>query len=149
MEKKKIDEITSIRYVGIEPSFKMYYNMSLAAGGLLGLHHLVLKDIKGFLWHYAMMLGSVVILAFLVLIGVIIDVNFGPLLFLFGFLGAIAFTAVCVSWWVAVFVTFYHYIDDDYFEAIKNKKSWPFINRMLLIVPKAGTEVVQNNNPIL
>ena len=137
MEKNKIDEITSICYVGIEPSFKMYYNMSLMAGGLFGLHHLVLKDIKGFVLYYVMMLAAVVI--------TLIGVALLPLLVL----GIIALIAVCATWIVPVFVAFYHYVDDDYFEAIKNKKSWSFINRMLLIVPKAGTEVVQNDNPIL
>lgn len=125
MEKNKIDEITSIRYVGIEPSFKTYYNMVLLVGGLLGMHHLTLKDIKGFVVYYAMLLIAAVI----TLIGTVAI----PLLVL----GIVALAALLLATWVVpLFVAFYHYVDDDYFEVIKKKKSWSFINRMLLIVPK-------------
>lgn len=137
MEQKKIDEITSIRYVGIEPSFKMYYNMILCTFGLFGLHHLVLKDIKGFVIYYAMMLLAIVI----TLIGVAII----PLLVL----GIIAILLLLATWYVPVLMVFYHYVDDDYFETIKNKKTWPMLNRLLLIVPKIDSNVVQSEKSIL
>ncbi len=136
MEQKKIDEITSIRYVGIEPSFKMYYNIILMVGGLLGLHHLVLKDIKGFVMYYVLMLLAVTI--------TLIGVAFTPLLVL----GIIALIVLCATWVVPVFVAFYHYVDDDYFETIKNKKSWSILNRMLLIVPKASSGIERSEKPI-
>ena len=137
MEQKKIDEITSIRFVGIEPSFKMYYNMALMAGGLFGLHHLVLKDIKGFVMYYVLMLLAVTV----TLIGIAVF----PLLVIV----IIALVALCATWIVPVFVAFYHYVDDDYFEAIKKKASWSMVNRMLLIVPKTGSSVERSENPVL
>jgi hypothetical protein len=120
MEQKKIDEITSIRYVGIEPSFKLYYNMVLCALGFFGLHHLAIKDVVPFAIQF-----------FLLWL-------LGGMLFLLFPLGLCLGLCVFVVWLVPVFLAFYHYTDDDYFEAIKNKKTWPFINRMLLIVPKTN-----------
>ncbi len=120
MEQKKIDEITSIRYVGIEPSFRMYYLMVLGAFGVFGLHHLALKDVVPF----AIQFFLTWILA--------------GMLFLFFPLGIVILLVLGVAWFAPVFLAFYHYTDDDYFEAIKNKKTWPFINRILLIVPKTN-----------
>jgi len=138
METKKIDEITSIRYVGIEPSFKLYYEAVLCAFGWLGLHHLVLKDIKGFAIHY-----GVTFLSFVLML-------IGSALFPILILGILVLAVfVVATWFVPILVAFYHYIDDDYFEAIKNKKNWPLVKRMALIVPEARTEVVQNDNLIL
>ena len=48
METNKIDEITSIRYVGIEPSFKMVYYIVMSIGFWAGWHHLI-EPVKFFL----------------------------------------------------------------------------------------------------
>ena len=127
MEQKKIDEITSIRYVGIEPSFKMYYNMVLAGFGVFGLHHLALKDIKGFVIHWLLLILAIV----LMLIGSFA----GSAIFVLGIL--VGVLVLVATWIVPVLVAFYHYVDDDYFEAIKGKNSWALMNRLLLIVTKS------------
>lgn len=122
METNKIDEITSIRYVGIEPSFKMIYYLVTGIGFWAGLHHLILKDIKGLVLHWAI---QIVGLAFTLIFSIL----FIPL-------GILLATALSLYWIIPGFMMIYHYTDDDYFEAIKNKSSWPLINRMLMIVPK-------------
>ncbi|PBC74033.1 hypothetical protein [Fibrobacter intestinalis] len=122
METNKIDEITSIRYVGIEPSFKMIYYLVTGIGFWAGLHHLILKDIKGFIFHWVLANVSITF----------------TLTFLFLFLPlAIPLGIVLLAYLIIPgFMMLYHYTDDDYFDAIKNKSSWPLINRMLMIVPK-------------
>ncbi|MCF0215862.1 MAG: hypothetical protein HUK21_05265 [Fibrobacteraceae bacterium] len=130
METKKIDEITSIRYVGIEPSFKIYYEMVLCAFGAFGLHHLTLKDIKGFVMHLAALVLAIII----TLIGTV----FVPCLVL-GIL--LLLLLVIGAWIVPMLVAFYHYVDDDYFEAIKTKKEWPMVNRFLLLIPKVNANL--------
>lgn len=126
MEQKKIDEITSIRYVGIEPSFKMYYNMVLVCFGELGFHHLALKDIKGFIFHWILLIIAVV----LMLLGSFV----GSVVFVLGVL--VGIFVLVVTWIIPVLVAFYHYVDDDYFEMIKGKSTWALKNRLLLVVPK-------------
>lgn len=130
MEQKKIDEITSIRYVGIEPSFKLFYIFVLSAFGLCGLHHLILKDIKGFIQYWALLLLTLIFS----LIGAATDASlFVALLALMGII-------IIALWVIPVFLAFYYYIDDDYFESIKNKKSWLILNRMLLL-PSKGNQI--------
>ena len=122
METNKIDEITSIRYVGIEPSFKMVYYIVMSIGFWAGLHHLILKDIKGLILHWVLQIVDIIFT-------LIFSMVFVPL--------AIPFVIVLLAYWIIPgFMMLYHYIDDDYFDAIKNKSSWPLINRMLMIVPK-------------
>ena len=122
METNKIDEITSIRYVGIEPSFKMVYYIVMSIGFWAGWHHLILKDIKGLILHWVLQIVGIIFT-------LIFSVVFFPL--------AIPFGIVLLAYWtIPGFMMLYHYTDDEYFDAIKNKSSWPLINRMLMIVPK-------------
>ncbi len=124
METNKIDEITSIRYVGIEPSFKMVYYIVTSIGFWAGLHHLILKDIKGLILHWVLQIACI-----------IFTLKFSMVFFPLAI--AIPFGNVLLAYWIIPgFMMLYHYSDDDYFDAIKNKSSWPLINRMLMIVPK-------------
>ena len=59
----------------------------------------------------------------------------GSAIFVLGIL--VGVLVLVATWIVPVLVAFYHYVDDDYFEAIKGKNSWALMNRLLLIVPKS------------